>query len=415
MRPRIDILIDLLHTAFLTSIATEEATPITCSLAYVNPRDPDPDPPERLRHPRWRIIPLKKPVAYAVAQLSKLAIAADPATSILAVFPDRRGELRVWGFCDQQGGFQAMLSHEGEGGWTPPGSFCIQILGPGHLIVMEDFAVAAEFNKGQLVEDAVDIFSGNIISRKLAPAYRRRLSGATTLIEREGYSFAAQDYVKHIGPWYKLIRRILLRARSYRHGAAFLITDSDVTDRVDVKHVIRYERLPELFEHWAANEYIEGESDFAIQDALDNAAADIDATLYLANACAHGQVDDSTVALTGAIEFVASLSRTDGLVLMNTDLVVLGFGCEVTVADTGSCSLYSASHAFPSKGRLRKLDIRSFGTRHRSMIRYCSADRDAVGFVLSSDGPVRAITRSGLRVYCWPNVELAWRARQKRQ
>ena len=91
---------------------------------------------------------------------------------------------------------------------------------------------------------------------------------------------------------------------------------------------------------------------------------------------------------------------------MNTDLEVHGFGCEITASGDADCIVYRADHAQPTKGKTRRLDMTRFGTRHRSMVRYCSQDESAVGFVISNDGPVRAISRSGKRVYFWDNVEL---------
>src|ERR1700730_12832600 len=38
-RPSVDVLEELFHTLFLASIKTEERAPITCSIAYANPKN----------------------------------------------------------------------------------------------------------------------------------------------------------------------------------------------------------------------------------------------------------------------------------------------------------------------------------------------------------------------------------------
>jgi hypothetical protein len=47
-----------------------------------------------------------------------------------------------------------------------------------------------------------------------------------------------------------------------------------------------------------------------------------------------------------------------------------------------------------------------FGTRHRSMMRHCAAYPDSVGFVVSQDGDVRAISRVGEQIVLWDNIRL---------
>jgi hypothetical protein len=44
--------------------------------------------------------------------------------------------------------------------------------------------------------------------------------------------------------------------------------------------------------------------------------------------------------------------------------------------------------------------------RHRSMIRYCASNEDSVGFVVSQDGDVRAITAVKNHVVVWENVRI---------
>jgi len=115
------------------------------------------------------------------------------------------------------------------------------------------------------------------------------------------------------------------------------------------------------------------------------------------------------------VAYVASLSRVDGLVLLDYDLVVHGFGCEIIAKGDSKCQAYRAIHPSPTKGKLRRLDIERYGTRHRSMIRYCTEDKHSVGFVLSHDGPIRAISCSSTRLYFWDNVQLSMREESSQQ
>lgn len=409
-RPSIGILDELFHTLYLTSLRREEGTPITCSISYVNPKNPDPDPPHYIRDPRWTVALLAKSIDYTAAQLTKLALAADPSSSCLVVYPNRKNELQIWGLIDQQGGFQSMLSHEAEGGWSPPGAFHVQVLGPGHLVVMDEIRLLAELNGDHLVEDSVDVFMNSAIQRKFRCGFERRIKNVSARLKAAGYDPQSGILSHAYDQWITTVRRILLRARAFGHGGAFLFTDSPSDSRLNTKYDIVYDRLPSLLENVILHSAIEHESYVRILEQLDSDADSINTGLYFDNCNAKNLHEDAYEALSGAVGYVASLSRVDGLVLLDYDLVVRGFGFEITTKGDRKCQAYRATHSSPNKGKLRRLDIQQFGTRHRSMIRYCTEDRSSVGFVLSHDGPVRAISLSSSRLYFWDNVELSRRS-----
>ncbi len=405
-RPSVEVLDELFQTLFISSLKTEEGAPIACSIAYVDPRNPDPHPPQRLRDDRWRYTGLANPLDYDVTQLAKIALATDPSCSSIAVYPDRNGRLKIWGMFDQQGGLQSLLTHEGEGGYQPPGVIQTQVLGLGHLIVTVDLTVLAELNGDNLVEDSVDVFGGSIVSKKLKPGFERRLAKIRESVQEKEYKFDREDASSAMGTWINTIRRVLLRTRAFRHGGAFLLTDSDVTDRLSIKYEIHYDRIPVLFESWMCGECVNCKSQDLLHGQLDDNPDYIDPAIYFGNAIAGYEADDAKEGMAGAVGFVASLSRVDGLVLMDTNLVVRGFGCEIISAGDNNCTFFHANNASATRARSRCLDLQRYGTRHRSMARYCSEEESAIGFVVSNDGPVRAFARSGNCVFCWENVQL---------
>ncbi len=409
LRPTIEILDQLFHTLFLTSMRREEGTPITCSISYVNPKNPDPAPPPTIRDPRWTVALLAKPINYTAANLSKLALAADPASSCLVVYPNRKKELQIWGLIDQQGGFQSMLSYEAEGGWSPPGALHVQILGPGHLVVMNKLTLLAELNGDHLVEDSVNVFMNPAIQRKFRRGFDRHIQGVVAKVKDAGYGLQSNMLSYAYDRWITTIQRILLRARTFGHGGAFLFTDVPTTSRLNVKYDLVYDRLPKILDNVALHSAIEKKSSDRIIKQLISCSDSINTKHYLDNTVANGDFKDACDALSGAIAYVASLSRVDGLVLLDYDLIVRGFGCEITAKGSTESQVYRAIHSSPTRGKQSRLDIQRFGTRHRSMVRYCTEDKSSIGFVISHDGPVRAISCSSSRIYFWDNVELSRR------
>ena len=69
-------------------------------------------------------------------------------------------------------------------------------------------------------------------------------------------------------------------------------------------------------------------------------------------------------------------------------------------------ALYVASSPVPKAKSLSRIDPYHYGTRHRSMMRYCMAHPGSVGFVISQDGEIRAITRVQQRLVMWENLEV---------
>ena len=82
-----------------------------------------------------------------------------------------------------------MLSYEAEGAWSPPGAFHVQILGPGHLVVMDEMTLLAELNGDHLVEDSVDVFMNSAIHRKFRCGFERRIKRISEIVKRQGYDF----------------------------------------------------------------------------------------------------------------------------------------------------------------------------------------------------------------------------------
>jgi hypothetical protein len=68
--------------------------------------------------------------------------------------------------------------------------------------------------------------------------------------------------------------------------------------------------------------------------------------------------------------------------------------------------IYVAGDESGDQQSLQIIDYQHFGTRHRSVMRYCLSEPESVGFVISQDGDVRVIRNVGGRVVMWENIRL---------
>lgn len=107
--------------------------------------------------------------------------------------------------------------------------------------------------------------------------------------------------------------------------------------------------------------------------------------------------------LRGQYDCLSSLSRIDGLLWLNHDLILQGFGVLITTKKE-PVEVYRADDAHGKK--LNPIEIHNFGTRHRSMVRQCWKDPRSVGFVVSQDGDVRAVTRHDGKIVVWESIRL---------
>jgi DNA integrity scanning protein DisA with diadenylate cyclase activity len=129
------------------------------------------------------------------------------------------------------------------------------------------------------------------------------------------------------------------------------------------------------------------------------ASVDRDRRIY------EGEADDCERATTGCIRFIASMSCMDGVILLDDSLRVHGFGVVIQVENDLS-AVYLAGDALASPDSLSETSCENYGTRHRSVMRYCKANPGALGFVVSQDGDIRAIACVDSRIVMWEDIRV---------
>jgi hypothetical protein len=144
-------------------------------------------------------------------------------------------------------------------------------------------------------------------------------------------------------------------------------------------------------------------SDEIFEKYIDTHADQMPVELHLDESVTMDEFDDSRNELKGCIRFLTSLSRVDGLLWLDSDLCLRGFGVEITLKED-PVGTFTAQNSDATKKT--PLVPNHFGMRHRSMLRYCGAHESAVGFVVSQDGDVRTITKVNEAVILWDRTRL---------
>ena len=187
------------------------------------------------------------------------------------------------------------------------------------------------------------------------------------------------------------LERILFCIREKGHGGTVLFiprsikkNDTRLTDRAKIKYPCKYDYIWALLKASLVNHKRYFELFFSLWDGKIR----ITKKKFIECNLLHDEMMEIEEELSDAAQAIASLTAVDGAVILNDKFEVIGFGAEVTAA---SQSLKEV--VVMEDGKKAKINIESFGTRHRSAFRFCSSFEDAVAFVVSQDGGVKAVKR----------------------
>jgi len=397
--PSIRTITTLFQLIYHASISREEAEFISFHMVFFDPMAPSSRQSEGCVRNSWQFIPLEYPEEMNLPNISKLALASHPRSSALAVYPNDEGTLFIWGLIDQLNRYEDFIRLENSTAPHRPGLFEARIVGPGNILVTIGYEQIAELKIDNLSLDTIDIFSRGPLLEKLAP-------GVSSLLEHLHEHFPQAVSTEGVEEkmcalWMSAIQRLLFRIKGLKQGGAILIATDAIEEGLNTKYGLRYNRLNESLVRYAVSRCRQDGATRKTESSADENDSHLSRKLAtLALECRESEQE-----VEAAIWFIALLTRIDGLVLMNQALEVIGFGVEITSAKE-PLSVKKAITCDATKETRKKFNYTYFGTRHRSMMRYCDVNPGSVGFVISQDGDVRAITKVDDDVCMWENFRL---------
>src|ERR1700730_6964738 len=165
--PSVKVLTSLFETLYFASLQREESQPISCRVAFINRKRPDPRPPERIVADRWQFFALADDLPLNVRNLVKLSTAVDPWGSTLAVDADSKGNLRIWGLIDQSVHYSTFVVKETSSGAEMPGMFQAVIQGTGEIAVYKTYLLLGSLKQDTLVKGQHRVFECGPVRSKL--------------------------------------------------------------------------------------------------------------------------------------------------------------------------------------------------------------------------------------------------------
>jgi len=378
-------LVALCETLYMASIVTEEGEFVRIELVYI-----DPDRLEEKADASWQVFAFAERLPFTLPNLIKLAPASDPRNSAVAVFHDSDGAVFLWGLIDQRDPAYKVLRREvSSRSHEACGVFEASIEGPANILVHSGHELIGELNVGSLRKPAnyIDIFRSGPV-RDICESGIRSI--ALRLSAQVGDNCKDEMLSSTRHGFISALCTILLRLQGFRHGGALLVRRPQ-DDHLKIRYPLNYNRLTKTLE----------------QSSLQRAQQQLSEMADSARANASINLLASEEVLDSAIWFVAVLSRVDGLVVMDQELGVEGFGAIIRCQTVPLRDSVFRSHLSDvCDDALEPLEYDHLGTRHQSMMRYCFEHPGTVGFVVSEDGDARAMSFVDGRLIVWENIKL---------
>ena len=352
------------------------------------------------------MIPFQSPMPLDARTLSKLARAADPEVSSLNVYADADGELFIWGLVDQEPRHGDRITFDTDTAAQRPGLFQATIGGTGNVTVYRNAALLGNLSHNVLVETYYDVLWAGPVHAVLAghlhayvAGHRPELAEGCGLgrhaTDRERAALAVAELAL-AGPGQRAA--LPARGRVDHRPASLLRQPAD-----QLRDVLRSPDAggggpgPRPFcphpRHGPAVSLMAGDGGSPRPEDL----------VFLRDV--FNELEQRKNEVLGASRFIASLSCVDGVVLLDQCMAVHGFGVELRT-DNDLGDVYMAGDVEAHPYRRRKVELTHFGTRHRAMMRYCHHYPGTLGFAVSQDGDIQAMTRIGDKLILWENIDV---------
>jgi hypothetical protein len=405
--PTDETLRTLLDTCFEASLLREEGRRVAFRVIDYPRVEFNSDLKQRQADPAWercitvdRVTIFSEPRNFSVAELHRLAPAADVVRSLVCVESTSNGVV-IWGLLDAGESWWNLMHREPAVGRPPPDRLAIGTQSPGELTISNGGEVLFSLRGGKLVFPSRDVLGDGLVADFTCGA-RDEL---TSIVAEKLKDLALEREYPVQSLYNSSLLRILFKVREKGHGGTIILlphgidkTDSRITDRLTIKYPCQYDYVWDLM----ARSVVNHQRYYDLHFKLWKAKLPVEKYQQVSILDLEKSVIEES--LGDCFRFIASLCAVDGALVINDRMSVLGFGAEVTAF---SPTLRTVEVAFDAAATQRTtLSIESYGTRHRSAFRFCSSFENAIAFVISQDGGVKVIKRHGPNVILWPDINM---------
>ncbi|WP_013627832.1 putative sensor domain DACNV-containing protein [Rubinisphaera brasiliensis] len=370
-------LLRLLETCYHASLRTAELRATRCVLAYVSTDSLSNRSLLRFEHP----------AILTASELVRLAPVTELHRTLIGCH-HFGGMLKIWGLFEHGQAWQTVDSISGTTTREedlPDDCLTITIEGPGALSVARGEKEVVRLRDGKII--APHKHPLRQMDKPLGTFFETLVKG---LKEPEtGDAIISSFKVEReqlLDIYMMAIARILERIRSERHGGSVVISASPLSRRVAYRTytVIGHAALADdILNHCRALRGLQ--------------AAPIDPSSEAERFRAEAAVRQSSQSLIRGVNRVSLLAAIDGAVLLDGKLRIEGFGVRFPVLLPPDTTILDALTGI-------EYPCDEWGLRHQSVFSVCQKCDEAVGFVISQDGSVKAVKSVQGRLHFWDGI-----------
>ncbi len=401
---------ELLEVAFHASLLTEEQRQLRFRISYCDPATLDKTLP---RHGRAVAIRFDTPRPFTVAEVLRLAPAADSTQVVIGVFDKSKvsgisldTNLAIWGMIDTGLSWWEFTRGESSHGAPPPDYFTISSNEPGRLTISRQGLIVLTLRQGDIVKPMSGVLYSGLIGEYLDQAASKFHAAVCKELNVDNYEPEGHDENYPQRFFIQFIERILGNIRQRNHGGTILmvpdelgVKDTRLTDRILVKYSCEDARAWSHLLNYICSHHRYYDLLFKTWETKSVSQKRLKRLRGLKHT-----YEETEELVRDQAHFLASLTGVDGALVLTNSLRVIGFGAEVIVPSPTLRMVKLAEDSSGTEGRLQPID--SFGTRHRSALRFCSSYEESVAFIVSQDGDVRAAKRIGPDLVLWSGIDI---------
>jgi hypothetical protein len=401
--PEPEIFQTLIDTAFHASLLTEEGRSPGFRLIYCSPNDLRPTQRLYSQSDRFRIIKLPSPRSFTIAELNRIAPAADLTRFLICVCPVEKESksLCIWGILDVGENWWKFVHHETSGGMPPPNFLTITSSIPGELSFSLQGTILLVLKNGVLSHPSRNPIWEGPISNFLDDARRALYSQSVKELNLDKWDKEGSDDDYPLRFYNFFLERILYNVRQMGHGGTIIMVPDEISfddprliDRIIFKYATKFDYA------WSGlvRSLVNHHHYFDLYFPIIGGEKELTKEVFTEINRYEDERDEIDEELQDIANTIASLTCVDGALVITTRYKVLGFGGEIIAASPTLNSVIDAS------SQEKVIPVDSFGTRHRSAFRFCSSLEESIALIVSSDGGVKAVKRNGPKLLFWPDI-----------
>lgn len=375
--PKQSILKKILETCFEVSCKTEEDRSLSFRICCM-----DLNKPEVIGKTTGAMIfKFEKRVLFNSQELKKIALSSNPSRALLCIAPEYKYQNRLYfsGIVSCYSNSEDLSNGLAYWGYGFPQVVNLLVEKPGKLSICIGERVLLSYDCGTISRGRYDLFS-------IEPFKTIVKKGQLLLDNCYG-----DERVKTETPVFEnFLKAIISCIRHNTHGGSLLIVPNlnSVSNSLKIKYIL------------SENRFISNKLKTIMKELT--SIGEREPQPICRNENNKGRLELILSITKTLILAISDFASVDGALVIDYSGGVIGYGAEIVIKDDPS---FDSVIFIDENDKEEEVKIDNYGTRHRSVFRFCNEHADSLGFIFSQDGGITACAKEHERVKVYTNIK----------